>query len=311
MNVLVSTSTFGQVSDEPLRALRDAGCSVRLNPYGRVLQPRESRKLLVDADGLIAGTEKLDRKTLSSATKLQVIARVGSGTENIDLDAAREQGIEIATTPEPPAQAVAELALAGILASLRGLGAADRDLRAGKWNKPMGRLLAGSTVGIVGTGRAGRGLVQLLSPFRCRILGFDVAPDLSWSKARGVDYVDLDHLLETADIVTLHIPLANDTRGILDRRRIESMKRGAYLVNCARGGLVDEAALAENLANGHLGGVYLDVFETEPYSGALIDAPNTLLSPHIGSYASECRRRMEFDATTAVIRVLTGNLGGT
>ncbi len=280
-----------------------------MNPHGRVLEPEESKELLTGADGLIAGTERLDREVLSQAPRLRVIARVGAGVENVDLEAARELGIEVANTPEPPARAVAELALAGILASLRDLCAADRRLREGRWQKPMGRLLSGKTVGIVGTGRAGRMLVDLLAPFRCRLLAFDIAPDSEWAASSGVSYVSLEALLGSSDVVSLHVPLTDDTRGLLDRRRIESMQAGSILVNCARGGLVDEAALADNLRGGRLGGAYLDVFEAEPYTGPLTDLPNIVLSPHIGSYAAECRLEMEMQAAAAVIRALASERG--
>lgn len=306
MNVLVSTSSFGRISSAPLEALERAGLSVRTNPHGRVLAPEESRALMVDVDALIAGTERLDRETLLCAPDLKIISRVGSGVETIDLEAARELGIAVATTPEPPAQAVAELALAGILASLRRLRAADRDLRSGRWVKPMGRLLAGKSVGVIGTGRAGRRLARLLAPFQCELLACDLERDVDWAASQGVRYVELEPLLESADVVSLHVPLTDSTRGLIDRTRIERMKPGAVLVNCARGGLVDEAALAENLASGRLGGAYLDVFEAEPYSGPLLEAPNTLLTPHIGSYAAESRLRMELEAAEAVIERLAG-----
>lgn len=299
--VLISTSTFGRVSREPLEALEKAGLSYSLNPHGRQLESAETRELLAGASGLIAGTERLDREILAGAPELRAIARVGVGLENVDLEAARELGIRVTNTPNPPARAVAELALGGILASLRHLGPADRSLRRGEWRKPMGRLLAGSTVGIVGAGRAGRALVALLAPFGCRILAVDLEPDPAWAEANGVEHTSLEELLAASDVVSLHVPLTAATRHLIDRAAIAQMKPGAVLVNCARGGLVDEAALAENLKNGKLEAAFLDVFETEPYGGELIDLPDTLLSPHIGSYAAECRLEMELEAVENLI----------
>ena len=306
-NVFISTSSFGRVSPEPLEALDRAGCSYRLNPHGRRLEPEETREFLVGIEGLIAGTERLDREILAAAVGLKAVSRVGVGLENIDLVAAQELGIQVSNTPEPPARAVAELALGGILALLRHLCSADRELRRGNWNKPMGRLLSGSTVGIIGTGRAGRALIGLLASFRCRVLAADLQPDSAWAQASGVEYTGIDELITASDVVSLHVPLTHETRHLIDRRRIALMKPGAILVNCARGGLVDEAALAENLRNGNIGGAYLDVFETEPYHGDLIELPNTLLSPHIGSYASECRLQMELEAVANLIRALAGD----
>ncbi len=306
-NVFISTSSFGTVSPEPLEALDRAGCSYRLNPHGRRLEPEETRELLVGIDGLIAGTERLDREILTAAIGLKAVSRVGVGLENVDLVAARELGIQVSSTPDPPARAVAELALGGLLVVLRRLCPADRDLRRGDWKKPMGQLLSGKTVGIIGTGRAGRALIDLLKPFRCRILAVDLHPDPVWAGEHNVEYTQLDTLLTESEVVSLHVPLSPETHHLLDRRRIALMKPGAVLLNCARGGLVDEAALAENLGNGKIGGAYLDVFETEPYHGDLIKLDTALLSPHIGSYASECRLQMELEAVANLIRDLAGD----
>lgn len=303
-NVLISTSSFGRVSTEPLERLERAGLGHTLNPYGRRLEPAETRDLLCGKVGVIAGTELLDREILAAANDLEVISRVGVGLENIDLAAAEELGIRVLNTPEPPARAVAELALAGILALLRHLQTADETVRSGRWEKPMGRLLSGSTVGIIGTGRAGRALAGLLAPFGCRLLANDLEPGASWALENGVEYTALDNLLAASDVVSVHVPLTEQTRRLLDHEALGRMKPTAILVNCARGGLVDEAALAENLKSGRLAGAYLDVFETEPYQGDLIKMQNTLLSPHIGSYASECRLQMELEAVENLVRSL-------
>lgn len=303
-NILISTSSFGLVSTEPLRALERAGCSYRLNPFGRQLEPNETRELLVGVDGLIAGTERLDREILANAAGLRAVSRVGVGLENVDLAAAQELGIMVSNTPDPPARAVAELTLGGILTVLRHVSWADRELRQGHWNKRMGRLLAGKSVGILGTGRAGRTLIGLLKPFQCRVLAVDLNPDPAWARENGIEYTGVDELLAASDVVSLHIPLSPDSLRLIDRRRLALMKPGAILVNCARGGLVDEAALAENLRSGKLGGAYLDVFELEPYHGDLVELHNTVLSPHIGSYASECRLQMETEAVANLVSAL-------
>jgi D-3-phosphoglycerate dehydrogenase len=310
-NVFISTSSFGRVSPEPLEALERAGYRYRLNPHGRKLEPEETREFLVGIDGLIAGIELLDRKILTGADDLKAISRVGVGIENVDLVAADELGIRVSNTPDPPARAVAELALGGILALLRELIPADRNLRKGQWKKPMGQLLSGKTVGIIGTGRAGRSLTNLLVPFRCRILAVDVLPDPIWAKEHSVEYTDVDQLLAQSDVVSLHVPLTEDTRHLIDQRRIALLKPGTFLVNCARGGLVDETALAENLRSGRIGGAYLDVFEAEPYHGDLIELPNTVLSPHIGSYAAECRLQMELEAVANLIGSLVADENST
>jgi D-3-phosphoglycerate dehydrogenase len=307
--VAVSTSSFGRHDPRPLTRLRAAGYEVRLNPHGRRLACREVIELLRDAVGLIAGTERLDREVLEAAPGLRAIVRCGSGLDNVDLEAAAARGISVGRTPEAPAEAVAELALAGILALLRHLAAADRTLRAGEWRKPMGRLLRGKTVGLVGLGRVGRRLVELLAPFGCSILAVDPEPDQAFAARHGVDWVDLETLLARADVVSLHPAPPPGAGPLLGRERLALLRAEAILVNTARGGLVDETALYDLLAAGKLAGAYLDVFADEPYQGPLRDLPQVLLSPHIGSYAVEARARMEDEAAGRLIEALAGEGG--
>ncbi|MDH3254988.1 MAG: phosphoglycerate dehydrogenase [Acidobacteriota bacterium] len=304
--VLISTSSFGVVSREPLERLNEKAVEYRLNPHGRRLDKSETIHLLHGCDGLIAGTEVLDRDVLTGADALRIISRCGTGLENIDLGAADELGIAIRHTPDALADAVAELTLAGLLAVLRSIATADRDLRAGTWRKPMGRLLKGKTVGLVGLGRVGKVLVQLLAPFGGRLLATDPAPDLEFIAVHGIGMHDLDFLLEHSDIVSLHLPLTSGTRHLLDDRRLASMRSGAILINCSRGGLVDEQALYRRLEDGRIGGAYLDTFEEEPYSGPLRELPNVVLTPHIGSYASESRARMELEAVSNLLQFFDG-----
>ena len=304
--IAVSTSSFGRHDPRPLERLRTAGYEVRLNPHGRRLAAAEVIELLRGAVGLIAGTERLDREVLAAAPGLEAIVRCGSGLDNLDLEAAAERGIAVRRTPEAPAEAVAELALAGVLGLLRHLARADHELRQGGWHKPMGRLLRGKTVGLIGLGRVGRRLVELLEPFGCALLAVDPAPDEPFAERHGVRWVELDALLAEAEIVSLHLAPAAGGPPLLDRRRLALLRPGALLVNTARGGLVDEAALYDLLAAGKLAGAYLDVFADEPYQGPLRELPQVLLSPHIGSYAVEARARMEDDAVGHLIELLGG-----
>lgn len=302
--IAVSTSSFARHDPQPLERLREAGYEVRLNPHGRRLDRAETLELLDGVVGLVAGTETLDRAILTAATELRAIARCGSGVDNVDHEAAAERRIDVRSTPEPPAEAVAELTLAGMLGLLRHLPAADRSLRRGEWNKPMGRLLRGRTIGLIGLGRVGKRLVELLTPFACPILAVDPVPDEWFAERHGIRFVELDGLLAESDIVSLHLAPPKDGGTLLDGRRLAILKPRAILINTARGGLVDEAALYDLLAAGKLAGAYLDVFAEEPYTGPLRLLPQVLLSPHIGSYAVETRIRMETEAAEALLEAL-------
>ncbi len=302
--IAVSTSSFGRQDPRPLEKLRAAGYEVRLNPHGRQLERAETIALLDGAVGLVAGTEELDREVLLAATDLRAIARCGSGVDNVDHETAAERGITVDSTPEPPAEAVAELTLAGILGLLRHLPAADHALRQGEWSKPMGSLLRGRTIGLVGLGRVGKRLVELLMPFVCPILATDPVPDDWFAERHGIRFVELERLLAEADVVSLHLAPRRGGATLLDAERLAMLKPEAILVNTARGGLVDEAALHELLAGGKLAGAFLDVFADEPYSGPLRELPQVLLTPHIGSYAAETRVRMEEAAVELLLAAL-------
>lgn len=302
VRLLISTSSFGSVDREPLERLEKADVRLRLNPHGRTLRPEEAIDLLSGMDAVIAGTERLDEAAFAAAPELRLIARCGAGLDNVDLEAARARGIEVTNTPEAHVDAVAELALAGILDGLRSLRRADADLRQGQWRKPMGRMLRGSGVGIVGFGRVGRRLAELLRPFEVDLVAHDIAPDEAAAHRLGVRYETLDTLLRTSDVITLHVPQHHGESFLLGAPELASMKPTAVLVNTARGGLVDEAALLEALTGGRLAAAYLDVFEREPYEGPLVDLPNVLLTPHLGSYATEARLQMELESVRHVLR---------
>lgn len=298
--IAISTSSFGKESGEPLERLRAAGHQIRLNPHGRALTADEARGFLDGVVGLVAGTEKLTADVLRGARGLKAIARVGVGMDSVDLGACEELGIKVSNTPTAHVDAVAELALGGLLALLRRLPAGDASIRAGRWDKPMGRLLSGSTVGVVGYGRVGQAFARLCRAFGTTILAHDPAA----TSFEGARAVDLAELLRVSDVVSLHLPFSPSARHMIGAAELSTMKPGAVLVNTARGGLIDDAALAAHLRERPAAGAYLDCFEVEPYRGPLAELPNTVLSGHIGSYARECRVAMEREAVDNLLRDL-------
>jgi len=309
MHVLISTSTFGEVSRAPLELLEAKGHTVTLNPHKRQLKEDEAIALLQDVDALVAGTEKLNAGVLAKAPRLKVISRVGTGTDNVDLGAAKERGIPVFNTPDAHVDAVAELVLGGTLAVLRKLGESDRSIRKGEWKKPMGSLLREKTVGIVGLGRIGRALVKLLRPFDVKLLAVDPHLDGAFCDEYGVRPTWIEELVEKSDVITLNLAFSSGAKNLLSADLITKLKPSAVIVNCARGGILDEAALAAFLRAHPEAGAYLDTFDVEPYKGPLAELDNVLLSAHIGSYAKEARIRMEMDAVENLLRGLSGGRG--
>jgi D-3-phosphoglycerate dehydrogenase len=298
--IAITTSTFGKESSEPVDMLRAAGFTLVFNPHGRKLTKPETIELVSPVDGLIAGTEALDREVLSQLPRLRVISRVGTAMDNVDRICAAERCIPVYNTPDGPTDGVAELTLGGLLALLRRVPQADASIRRGEFAKPMGRLLRGKTVAIVGLGRIGKALVRLLQPFAVTVLAVDPVRDEKFAAEYNVRYVALEEALPLADVVSLH--LAGSPRApLFAAPQLAQMKAGAVLVNVARGGWIDEGALMEALQSGHLGGAYLDVFAAEPYKGPLTGVENVVLTSHIGSYALECRVGMEVEAAGKVI----------
>ena len=305
MKVLISTSSFGKYHPRPLALLKSHGFEVVSNPYGRKLKTAEVVELAKDCHGIIAGTEPLTEEVLKQLPLLKAISRVGVGLENIDMEAAERRGIVVKSTPDAPTQAVAELTLGLILSVMRRINSMDRGIRSGKWNKEMGRLLSGKTIGIVGLGRIGRRVAELLKPFGAKILANEPKPDKKWVEENKIRLISLEELLKESDVVTLHIPYTDQNRNLINAERLKSMKRGAILINTSRGGLVDEDALYQAMKSGQLSGAALDTMETEPYDGPLKELDNAVLTPHIGSYALEARVQMEMEAAKNLINMLT------
>jgi Phosphoglycerate dehydrogenase and related dehydrogenases len=230
----------------------------------------------------ITALEPVDDALLDQLPDLGVISKVGVGIDMLDVDAVKRHGVRLAWTPGTNSRSVSELTLALVLALLRDIVPANAEVRSGEWRQRKGTTLTGKTVGIVGFGNVGRFRSTLLAPFECRLLAADVR------KLDGVEQVELDDLLRTADVVTLHLELNEATRNILDRSRLELMRPDAVLVNTSRGGLVDEDALKELLTSGRLAGAAFDVFAVEPPGDReLLNLPTFLVTPHIGGSTEE------------------------
>jgi D-3-phosphoglycerate dehydrogenase len=260
-------------------------------------KPTVSKEELLSIAGdyevlIVRSRTKVDRDVLQSAKRLKLVARPGTGLDNVDVGYARERGVTVVNSPESLVEAVAEQVVMVMLALSRKLVQADVGTRSGKWEKNalVGRELKGKALGVVGFGRIGRRIAEVGKTLGMSILAYDViAIPQDVLGTLGARVVSLDELFSSADYITLHVPMTPDTAHMVDGSRIARMKKGSVLVNTSRGGVVDEDALAAALREGRIGGAALDVFEKEPPTGAILSAPNAILTPHIGGQTEEAQ----------------------
>lgn len=306
--VLVTATSFGQGDPGLKSTLASAVGEVVYNPTGRPLKAAELREMITDIDGLIAGLDEIDASVIQAANRLRVIARYGVGVNRIDVKAATERGIVVTNTPGANSVAVAELTIAFILALARNLCAANEAVRRGEWPRLSGIGLRGKTIGLIGLGSIGREVALRLRPFGCTVLARDPMLTPAQAEAHGAQLVDLDTLLARSDFVSLHLPLLPSTQGMVNEDFLRRMKPGAFLVNTARGELLDEAAVRAALEGGHLRGAALDAFAQEP-PGAdhpLLQLPQLIASPHAGAHTDEAIHNMGQMSVEACLAVLRG-----
>jgi len=304
MKVLTSPSSFGQVGSEPFDILVSNGFEYINNPFGRKLTEDEVIELAGDCVGIVAGVEPLTARVMDALPNLKIISRVGIGMDSVDIDYAKQKGIVVLNTPDAPTRSVAELTLAMTLSLLRKIPQADAALKNKQWKKQTGNLLFEKTVGVIGLGRIGRLVAQFFRALGNPVIGFDLYADEAWCKQTGVEVHSFDEVLQKADIVTLHIPGNKDKTPVIGERELGLMKQGAFLINIARGEVMDENALYNALKAKKLTGAALDVYSQEPYSGPLCELDNIVLTPHIGSYAEEGKLQMEIEAVKNLINAL-------
>lgn len=302
MKVFVSTHPFGETSENPLKLLSENGFNVRLNNHGRKITSQELANDIKDAEILIAGTEKITEEVLQNAPNLKLISRVGIGLDGIDFELCRKYNIKVVYTPDAPTMAVAELCVGLILDLSRKISFTDVNLKQGVWNRHMGMLLYGKTIGIIGMGRIGKSLIRLLSSFNVFFKVCEPNPDFSFLKMYNIKLVDKEKLLRESDVISLNLPLKKDTIDYLTFDDLKKMKTSAILINTARGGIVNEQDLFIALRDKIIAGAAVDVFEEEPYNGKLRELNNVVLTCHMGASTIESRTDMEIQAVEEAIR---------
>jgi D-3-phosphoglycerate dehydrogenase len=300
-HVFIASSTFAEYDDRPLKILNDSGLKVTINLTKKRLTSKQLIEQAFGADAAIAGLEIYDAQVLEHLKKLRCISRCGVGLDNIDLNKAKEKNITVFNTPDVVTQPVAELTIAMILDLLRRVTMHALLMREKKWERRTGNLLLGKKVGVIGLGRIGRRVAELLRAWGIEVIGTDIRPDEKWAKQQGVGLKPLEQVLSDADIITLHLSMSQDHPFCLGQSEISRMKKGAFLINLARGALINEPALYQALISGHLAGAGLDVFEQEPYTGPLCGLDNVILTPHLASLTQESRLAMEIEAAENII----------
>lgn len=261
---------------------------VTFNDAGLQLKGDTLVEFLQGHDKAITALETIDESVLSRLPELKVISKYGVGLDMIDMAAMRDHGKRLGWTGGVNRRSVSELVISFAIAMLRHVPAAHREVLSGVWRQHVGGYLTGRTVGIIGCGHVGKDLVPLLETFDCPILVHDIRDYPDFYAAHGVESVSLETLLARSDIVTLHVPLDDSTRGMLDAQRLAMLKPTAVLINAARGGLVDEVALRQMLQSNRLAAAAFDVFSAEPpQDQELLALPNFLATPHIGGSAHE------------------------
>jgi D-3-phosphoglycerate dehydrogenase len=301
MRVLVTDAEYASLDIEA-DVLGAAGHELRI---ARCTTARQVIEAAEDADALLVQYAPVPAEVFDALPRLRLVSRYGVGVDVVDQEAARARGVWVCNVPDYGTAEVALHATAMLLALLRNLGGHDREVRAGRWNYQLGGTLrrpSGLTLGVVGLGRIGRMTAERAAPWFGGCLGYDPhLPDPAWPA--GVARVDLDEVFARSDAVTLHLPLTEETRGLVGEERLGTMPEGSYLVNTARGGLVDLDALVRALDAGRLAGVALDVLPQEPpeQGHPLLTHPRALLSPHVGWYSAESEAELRRKAAQNIV----------
>jgi len=304
--VLITTVPFGVKNRAPLDLLEANNIEYLINPLDKKLTEDELVDLVLDFDVIIAGTEQISDRVMDKASALKMISRVGIGLDSVDLLAARKRNIKVSYTPDAPAPAVSELTIGIMLTLLRSVHVSNSQMHLGAWYRFFGRRLSEVTIGIIGVGRIGQGVLEHLKGFKNpRILVNDISIKNDISNKFNVEWSSKEEIYKQSDIVSLHLPLTGKTKNMIRKDHLLLMKADSIIINTSRGGIINESDLYEVMKSGHLSGAAIDVFSNEPYNGDLKNIERCLLTAHMGSMSVDCRSQMEIEATEETVRFLT------
>lgn len=307
MKVLVTSTSFGKVVKEPAELLKKKGYQIIWNELGRPLREKEVIERVKGIDAYIAGLDEITAKAIEAGDKLKVISKYGAGVDNIDIETATRRKIVVTNTPGTNTEAVADLTFGLILAVARKIPQADRSTKKGEWKKFFGTAIYGKTVGIVGMGEIGKAVARRAKGFNMRIIYWSRRRKLDIEEETGAKYTDFKSLLQGADFVSLHLALTGETKNIIGENEIKLMKPTTFLINTARGPLINEDALYRCLRDRVIAGAAVDSYSYEPPQGSsLFSVDNIVTTPHMGAYTYEALKDMGMTSVENVIDSLEG-----
>lgn len=305
MKVLTTPRSYGKTDPAVFEMLEKAGLEVIRNETGGILDREAMKRLLADCEGVIVGVDPLDAQVMAAAPRLRAIAKYGVGVDNIDLEAARARGIKVSRTVGANAEAVADYAMTLMLAVARRAAAIDARCRRGDWGKITTRDISGGVLGLLGLGAIGRLVARRAQGFGMTVMAYDPFWDEDYARANGIVKASPEEIYAQADVISLHLPLTEETRGTIGAPELAQMKPDAILINTARGGLIDENALLDALAAGRIYGAGVDAFAQEPPEDPRwFTLENVVLGSHCAASTDGAARNMGRMATENLIRDL-------
>jgi D-3-phosphoglycerate dehydrogenase len=303
MKILITPRSFAKQDKAPLRLLEAKGFEIVRNETGGIMSEKQLKSAIEGCGGVIIGVDPLTADVMCAAPNLAAVAKYGVGTDNIDMAYCEKTGIRVSKTTGANSDAVADYAFSLMLALARKVIRIDAECRRGNWTKITTLDVAHKTLGLIGLGAIGRNMVARAKGFSMNVLAYDLYWDEDYANEHGVTYAEIDEICAKSDFISLHLPLLKDTENIIDARRLGLMKREAFLINTARGGLIDDDALLSALRTGRIGGAGLDVFKIEPpEDDAWLDLDNVILGSHCAAATGGATNNMGLMSVSNLIK---------
>ncbi|KYZ76195.1 hydroxyacid dehydrogenase [Anaerosporomusa subterranea] len=303
--ILITPRSFGKNNNKPIELLKEKGYEIITNPYQRIMTQEEMSVAIRDVDGIVIGVDPLNGEVLKNAKQLKAISKYGVGLDNIDLAYAEQRGIIVTKTVGANTGAVADFAVTLMLATARRMVYIDQECRQRNWAKVSTIQMDNKTLGLIGLGSIAKAVVKKVSGFDMKIIAYDTSPDLEYAQKHNITYVDLETLLQESDFISIHLPLLDSTKNLISSKEFALMKQTAVLVNTARGGIIDEAALLSALKNRRIWGAGIDVFEAEPPSNdEFLKLDNIIIGSHCAASTFEAIDAMGMMAAENLINSL-------